>query len=104
MAQTPPTCEPKESIDKQVSDLNNGETFATVEITGKRAEWFGSAFTQVTSNPVPEGVDTYRIYNMGDVVLLTAYKNGCFLGAARIPLPLFMQVLKVSENNRVSND
>lgn len=104
MAQTTiPSCENKESIDKQVSDLNGGESFPIVELTDKRADWFGKAFTQATNNSVPEGVDMYRVYNMGDIILVTAYKEGCFLGAARVPTSMFIMILKNTDANQANN-
>lgn len=70
-----------------------------VDLSDKRKDWFLTAYTKVTGNPVPD-MDQLRVYMAGSAAVLVGFKEGCAVGSARIPFPLYVQIKAESEQNR----
>lgn len=73
------------------------------EMKGEFVGHFAKAFTEVTGNPTPEGMDHVQLFHTSSMSLLVAYKNRCALGSAAVPNQLLETILMKMRENRAQN-
>lgn len=64
------------------------------DVTGADATLLTKAISLMT--PPPTGTEEYRLYDLGDRILISALNNRCSLGALVLPTDVLMQLLMVA--------
>lgn len=98
-----PTCaisERFEATHKQVTEIIGDKT--PTRLGGPGAERYLTALALITGNPSPD-MDTLYFYIQESMVFVVGFKDGCVVGAARVPFDLHMNLYSKLNVNRAIN-
>lgn len=89
------------AIDQKVFE-SSGVT-KTVTLTGAKLDNYKLAWATVTKNNIPDEIDMLKFYDYSEIgsVFITGFKEGCFVGAVRVPPALHAAVLELMIKDRL---
>lgn len=93
------SCRTEVMIDKEVNEALPDGILAKTQWTGKYSSYFIKAYAEITGQ-APPPMDTIDVRAVAEGVLITAFNGGCFVGAVRLPFPVYVAIRNKMEEYR----